>query len=303
METRLSPLQKCILRLALENRERPLPPDEQRGPDVLRSEVLATYYGFPANIWFPWTCADRPLRRKIDGRRCANKMFDVQQIGWDRYCLAQNAMQSSIRRLVARRLLQSPHGDGHQLTEKGVKVAKELAAREARPPEANAPQRCSQASRWERRYNELIEYKKRHGHCNTPADPDGNVQLARWVRTQRQQRSDGRLSEERIARLDRIGFIWDALDAQWQEMFAALVEYKSEHGNCNVPCYWPKNLKLADWVKRQRAARKRGTLAPDRESQLTQLGFEWNRASNSRDRLVPRGQRETNGRSRCQAVR
>ena len=44
----------------------------------------------------------------------------------------------------------------------------------------------------------------------------------------------GRLTDERIRRLEDLGFIWSLRD-DWQKHYDELKEYKREHGNCNVP--------------------------------------------------------------------
>ena len=40
---------------------------------------------------------------------------------------------------------------------------------------------------------------------------------------------------ERIEQLESIGFAWDPREQAWDTRFKELVEYKKEHGNCNVP--------------------------------------------------------------------
>ena len=80
---------------------------------------------------------------------------------------------------------------------------------------------------------------------------------------------------ERIQRLDSLGFVWDALEAYWQEMFTALVDYKEHYGNCNVPQSWKENPKLGNWCNNQRRAKKKGKLTQERIQQLESLGFVW----------------------------
>jgi hypothetical protein len=74
---------------------------------------------------------------------------------------------------------------------------------------------------WEKRFQELIEYKAIHGHCNVP--PSAGV-LGIWVKTQRvgKRESDLKklgkqsarkkpppcLSQDRINKLESIGFQW-----------------------------------------------------------------------------------------------
>jgi len=77
-------------------------------------------------------------------------------------------------------------------------------------------------AQWERRYFELLQYKKQHGDCCVPISYQANKPLANWVSTQRKQynlRMQGRksvLTRERMERLDAIGFIWN----RWEHEFA-----------------------------------------------------------------------------------
>ena len=59
-----------------------------------------------------------------------------------------------------------------------------------------------------RKFGQLVEFKMKHGHCAVPAGWSENKSLAIWVAVQRRQRKANQLSEERIKKLDSIGFIW-----------------------------------------------------------------------------------------------
>lgn len=73
----------------------------------------------------------------------------------------------------------------------------------------------SHAALWEERLNELKDYRRVNGHCNVPSTYPKNKQLSTWVKCQRRQyRLTGKgkssnLTEERIAALDDLGFVWD----------------------------------------------------------------------------------------------
>jgi len=62
--------------------------------------------------------------------------------------------------------------------------------------------------RWERNFAALLKFKRRKGHCRVPTTSDGNLELGYWVSTQRRRRKV--LSAERRARLNKIGFMWNA---------------------------------------------------------------------------------------------
>jgi len=70
-------------------------------------------------------------------------------------------------------------------------------------------------------------------------------------------------------------------DAQWQEQFQALLDFKSQHGNCNVPHTYELNPALSRWVKRQRyqyrlkTEGKRTSMSQERQDKLQDVGFVW----------------------------
>lgn len=59
---------------------------------------------------------------------------------------------------------------------------------------------------WDDRYNELLHYKEQFGDCEVPMDYTAYPKLAVWTRTQRTAYKDGTMSEDKIARLSKIGF-------------------------------------------------------------------------------------------------
>lgn len=49
-----------------------------------------------------------------------------------------------------------------------------------------------------------------------------------------------------------------------------------------MPNVYPKNQKLANWVRKQRELKKKGKLSPVRLAQLTEMGFAWEMGDKSR---------------------
>jgi hypothetical protein len=97
--------------------------------------------------------------------------------------------------------------------------------------------------------------------------------LGRWVKTQRIKYKQGKLSKERIRRLERIGFVWRRHDTAWDEMYQKLVRFKDAHGHCDVPTKWNVDRQLGRWVATQRARKK--TLKKERIRRLDEIGFGW----------------------------
>ena len=138
---------------------------------------------------------------------------------------------------------------------------------------------------WEEMHAALSQYKSEHGHCNVPLRWPMNRKLAVWVMQQRVARRQGRLSEERIKRLDEVGLVWDMPDKKWEEMFSALAAYKAQHGGCDVLKRWPENQPLATWVQTQRDLGRKGQLTKERRARLEALGFNWKPFDNAWERM------------------
>jgi hypothetical protein len=91
----------------------------------------------------------------------------------------------------------------------------------------------------------------------------GYGSLGGWVSVQR--RNEAKLSPERLAKLER--FVWDALDAFWDEGFTHLQQYVAEHGHAKVPAtHKVDGFRLGQWVGVQR--KNKDQLSPERLAKL-----------------------------------
>ena len=142
---------------------------------------------------------------------------------------------------------------------------------------------------WHRRFQGLKKCKETHGNCDVPRKHE---HLGLWVMNQRQKyrlskegKSSG-LADDRIRKLESIGFRWIGINALsteklsdlWHRSFQGLKKYKETHGNCNVP---RRHDHLGIWVMSQRRNHrllKEGKSSPmsdDRISKLESIGFQW----------------------------
>jgi hypothetical protein len=64
-------------------------------------------------------------------------------------------------------------------------------------------------AKWNMRYSELMKYIREFGHCNVPQKYDANPQLGEWVITQRKTFKNGSIREDRLAKLNELGFRWN----------------------------------------------------------------------------------------------
>jgi hypothetical protein len=130
---------------------------------------------------------------------------------------------------------------------------------------------------WDYFYGKLLAFLQRVGHLDVPHARTEDPQLADWAIRQRQLRWQGRLSADRIQRLDALDFYWGPQVTEWEVMFACLVPFKERFGHCKVPPEWPEDPHLATWVSTQRKLRREGGLSADRIQQLDALDFYWGR--------------------------
>ena len=68
---------------------------------------------------------------------------------------------------------------------------------------------------------ELVAYKAIHDHTNVSQNDNENQKLGRWVSWQRDLKKKNNLDEERMKKLDDIGFVWDKHEADWQMNFVS----------------------------------------------------------------------------------
>lgn len=117
---------------------------------------------------------------------------------------------------------------------------------------------------WDYRYGQLQAHKAERGHCDIPWDYHDKG-LYDWITRQRIARKKDRLSDDQIARLDRIGFQWDPFGESFEELCNQLQRYKDLKGDCNVPARckdfkWlgAKLAKLKEHYRKQDSLDERG---------------------------------------------
>jgi hypothetical protein len=140
---------------------------------------------------------------------------------------------------------------------------------------------------WHDRFQELVDFKKEHGHCMVPINWHANAPLAQWVKRQRYQsklKQEGKrsaLSDERQEALEQLGFTWRSRGLAWEERYSEMCAFHETYGHCNISHYFPKTSSLALWAKGQRRQfksfchGKTSSITKDRIAKLNRLGFDW----------------------------
>jgi hypothetical protein len=144
---------------------------------------------------------------------------------------------------------------------------------------------------WNIKYKQLRQYRMVKGDCRVPAGYKQNPQLGTWVGNQRTHygyvqtgKKGQKISQERIEKLDSIGFFWGkkystGTERSFKEYISELQKYKDTMGNFNVH----PNHELGKWISRLRAEYKmfkkgQPTLITlDQIQELKEIGFRWKR--------------------------
>ena len=126
--------------------------------------------------------------------------------------------------------------------------------------------------KWNEMFARLMKYKTKYQSTSVLRTfEDGR--LAFWVHFQRQMYNKKNVDEERIIRLNSIGFVWNQQDAKWTEMYERLVAYREQYGSTCVPGRYEIDPQLGLWVDNQRKSTRK--LSVDRRNLLNSIGFDW----------------------------
>jgi hypothetical protein len=134
-------------------------------------------------------------------------------------------------------------------------------------------------SSWLKKYNDLKKVVEKKKNVFDYSGIKKYRQLFSFVHNTRVANKAGKLSDEKINQLNKIGFIWNSYETQWENRFDELKQYKKKYGHCNVSKskYDIDFLELADWVfdQRKNYKKKNISLTPERIEKLEKLGFNW----------------------------
>ncbi len=132
---------------------------------------------------------------------------------------------------------------------------------------------------WEGHYQTLKDYRAKHPQRWPKAReefPVGN-RLGLWCHLQRCAFKIDKLDSDRVAKLNRIGFLWSVKNVGWTRFYEMLKDYKKKN-----PAQWPslvasalQDKKLISWCSAQRHKRKSKKLDKDKAALLDKLGFRW----------------------------
>ncbi len=157
---------------------------------------------------------------------------------------------------------------------------------------------------WDEMYSQLVAFYETNGHLIVTAKKNT---LGTWICRQRAHRRRGKLSQDRIDRLNKLPFSWSGIDVElealqehgwddapinfyfreWQAKLKGLMEFKERFGHMEVGRGYNETLNV--WVFRQRKQYAMGTLREERVARLNSVGFPWE--------MKPRKGKKLNSRS------
>ena len=140
-------------------------------------------------------------------------------------------------------------------------------------------------AKWEKAYALAAAYYEENGNLNIPRSyvTAAGERLGQWVASQQWAYPKGKLTDEQVERLNRIGMYWgNRNDRQWNEGYQEAKRYFEAQGDLNVPINYvsPDGYALGKWVKRQRYTRQNpeksgAVLTEERISKLDEIGMRW----------------------------
>jgi hypothetical protein len=138
-------------------------------------------------------------------------------------------------------------------------------------------------SHWNEMYAKLRAYYEEHGHCQIPVNYPDDPVLGKWVRNLRMlQAKNGKLSANRVERLNELEFVWNSNEMRWTTMINHLKEFTRVHGRVRVPDKYvtADGVQLGWWARTQKSTRNgksknKHLLTPERIAELDAAGFVW----------------------------
>ena len=143
---------------------------------------------------------------------------------------------------------------------------------------------------WQHGFEVAKKYHDTYGNLMVArkyVDPD-SYPLGQWVASQQWAYPKGKLTDEQVERLNRIGmYRGNRNERQWNDQEAK--RYFDAHGDLNVPAEYvsPGGYNLGNWVKRKRYTRHNpekscAVLTEERIAKLDEIGMRWEKSNSKR---------------------
>ena len=155
---------------------------------------------------------------------------------------------------------------------------------------------------WEEMYEFAKKYFDKYNNLNIPVRfrtkdgftyNDDGINLGMWLYTQRQYYKKGKLDENKILLLNKIGMIYSIRNVKltWEEWYELAKKYYEYHGNLEIPqrfktkngySFDENGINLGNWIKNQRDFYNQGKLSTERILLLKHLRINFNNMKNKK---------------------
>lgn len=126
---------------------------------------------------------------------------------------------------------------------------------------------------WNKGYLICLDYKSEFGHLEPHSgDTYKDFDICQWINRQKTLKKEGSLSDERIKKLDDIGFIWSMKDKLFKENLTKLKCFKEKNGHFNLTR--KDDASLYVWMCRMRGSYRKGALKDSYINDLEFIGFD-----------------------------
>lgn len=129
---------------------------------------------------------------------------------------------------------------------------------------------------WDDFLDKAVECKTKTGWFPGPSTPNEDKQLVKWVARQRNLYTNNMLSEDRIAKLKAVNFIFSFNKEKWLVMYDRLLEYKKENNVDSFFRHIISDSTLSKWVQNQRRRKTLNQIEEDEYNLLLSLGVSFN---------------------------
>ena len=127
--------------------------------------------------------------------------------------------------------------------------------------------------KWEKNYEKLKKFYEENGRF-----PKRDEECGNWLDTQRQSVREGKLSEERIKKLEEIDKDWNkSLEERCEENYEKLKKFYEENGR-----FPTQAEECGTWLNNQRQSAKKGKLSEERIKKLEEIDKDWNKSLEER---------------------
>lgn len=187
------------------------------------------------DVEFCWDLEKRAFENKI--KKVKNlTSWDFREPAWD-LKIQDGSIGQFMCKLRTRYFKYCMGETDHQLQEYQIDLLENelgMDCKTCKKKNSRVP-RSPTETEWGERMDQLRIFREEHGHVNVPRTYTKVKGLGTWVAKVRERYVDyadhpKEYMQERVAELEKIGFVWDLCEYKWQRKFEELIDYYEQYG-------------------------------------------------------------------------